>query len=584
MSIKLTATGEELRQRFLELRTFEDLAVLLDIPKNKLYYYAFVADLEDHYERFEIPKRSGGMRRIAAPASPLKIIQRKLNQVLQSVYSPKATVHGFIYGRNILTNARRHLETKTRKRYIFNIDIKNFFPSITYWRVMGLFVAQPYELPRPVAKAIANLSCYNHKLPQGAPTSPIISNMICGKMDTQLRRLAQSSKCIYTRYADDITFSSSLPTFPSSIAIVDEQTGQLRAGDELQAIIETNGFSINSKKVRLRTKFERQEITGLTVNQFPNVPRKYVRQIRAMLHAWEKYGLENAQNEFAENYIKNRYTKVPAFDQVVRGKIEYLRMVRGKDNLIYLRFRDKLQQLDPSYKPKDRTSSILSSVSIYIGTEGTSDWKHLKAALHRFQIMGEFTDLKIEFWEYEEDTQMNDSELLKRCQYQSEKRLDKMHIYIFDRDNPNMVRQVNEPDNDYKRWGANLFSFAIPVPSHRQDTPDICIELYYPDLDIKKLDPNGRRIFLSNEFDKESARHLTENLNCTALNKVKRQLTIIDDAVYNEHRKNIALPKNDFATNILKQVPNFDNLDISSFVLIFELIRKIIQENERIVS
>lgn len=581
MSLKLTEDGEELRQRFFELQTFEALAELLDVSEEQLYYYAFIvrANPQTHYKSFEIPKKSGGVREIVAPASPLKIIQRKLNQILQYVYTPKASVHGFIQGRSILTNAKRHLETRARKQYVFNVDIKDFFPSITYYRVVGLLTAKPYELPWKVANVIANLCCYKGKLPQGAPTSPIISNMICGKMDTQLLKLAKESKCIYTRYADDITFSSSLPSIPTSLAVTDERTGQLRAGDALQRIIEDNGFHINPDKVRLHTKFSRQEITGLTVNKFPNVPREYVRQIRAMLHAWEKYGLENAQKEFIERYARARYKEKPSFKQVVRGKIEYLRMVRGDNNLIYLRFRDKLRQLDPGYKPKDKRRFLASPISVYVGTEGRSDWKHLKAVLHRFQAAGDFTDLKIDFWEYEEDPPMNDSELLKRCQYQSEKRLDKTHIYIFDRDNPDIVKKVNESGKGYRKWGNSLFSFAIPVPLHRQDTPDVCIELYYLDTDIIRSDPSGRRLFLSSEFDKKSGRHIKENLNCTDLNKVKRQLTVVDNMVYNEQNKNIALPKDDFATYILKQMPGFDNLDISGFRLIFELIRKIIEDN-----
>jgi RNA-directed DNA polymerase len=454
--MELTASPEELRQRFFGLETFEDLAHLLEVKKSQLYYYAFIASPEKHYKVFEVPKKTGGTRTIAAPVSPLKIIQTKLNQILQQVYVPKASVHGFVFGRNILTNANRHLENGNRKRYIFNVDLQDFFPSITHFRIVGLLTSEPYELPERVANVIARLCCLGRRLPQGAPTSPVLSNMICAKMDTQLRRLAQVSKCVFTRYADDITFSTSLPTFPSSIATKEDKTGQLIVGEALESIITTNGFKINPRKVRLQTKFDRQEVTGLTVNRFPNVQRTYVRQIRAMLHAWEKYGLEKAQNEFAEKYCKKKGQPAPSFSQVVQGKIEFLRMIRGEDNLIYLQFRDKLSKLDPEFKPKDRGKAIAQTRSVYVATEGRTDWKHLKSALSRSQAAGEFTTLDIEFWEYEDDPPMNDAELLKRCQYRSGTRLDKTHIYVFDRDKPEIIKQIAVEGVGYKKWDTNL--------------------------------------------------------------------------------------------------------------------------------
>jgi RNA-directed DNA polymerase len=536
MSVELTGSPDELRQRFFELRTFDDLASLLEVQKSQLYYYAFIAPPEKHYKIFIVPKKNGGIRVIAAPASPLKIIQAKLNQVLQQVYLPKASVHGFVLGRSILTNANRHLEGGNRKRYIFNIDLENFFPSITYARILGLLCAKPYELPKPVAKVIAQLSCLGNSLPQGAPTSPVLANMICAKMDTQLKKLAQESKCIYTRYADDITFSTSLPKIPASIATTDDKTGQLIVGQMLDSIITANGFRVNSRKVRLQTKFDRQEVTGLTVNKFPNVRRTYIRQIRAMLHAWEKYGLDKAQKEFSEKYNSKRHRPAPSFKQVVRGKIEFLRMVRGEDSPIYLRFRDKLSKLDTEYKIKDQVKTFALTRRISIATEGRSDWKHLKAALKRFQAAGEFTALDIEFWEYEEDPPMNDSELLNRCRVLSKTRLNKTQICIFDRDKSDVVKQVAGDGADYRKWSIDLFSFPIPVPSTRLEAPDVCMELYYTDADIKRRDSNGRRLFLSTEFDKKSCRHMTENLNCTDPNKVKRSVTIIDNSIFDDQK------------------------------------------------
>lgn len=578
MSIELSLDKEELRTRFHNLHTFEDIATLLDVPKSKLYYYAFKADLGKHYKTFNIPKKSGGYRKICAPSSPLKIIQKKLNQVLQAVYVPKASVHGFIYGRSILSNAKRHLEGKGNKRYIFNLDLKNFFPTITKPRVEGLFSAIPYNLPPKLARVIALLCCYEFKLPQGAPTSPIISNMICAKMDTQLRRFAKDNKCVYTRYADDITFSTTIPSFPVAIAKYDEETNNIVVGKDLRAIIELNGFEINNKKVRLQSKNKRQEITGLTVNKFPNVRRKYVRQIRAMLHAWDKYGLEAAQKEFIEKYSNNR--KSVNFKKVLRGKIEFLRMIRGEENLIYFNLSNKLSQLDPDYKKPVENAVLRPSNPVLIVTEGRTDWKHLKAALNRFQLNGEFIGLDIEFFEYEEDPEMGYGELEKRVNSKMVMKSQKINIDIFDRDIAQINKKMNGPNGDYKKWDDRLFTFTIPVPSLRTENPDICLELYYKNQDIKHVDVSGRRLYISDEFDAKSCRHKIENLNCRDVNKVtKGPLKIIDNDVFNGEHVNVALPKNNFASYVLSNVEGFNDFDISEFRLIFNVIQKIIKEN-----
>jgi RNA-directed DNA polymerase len=240
VSLTLSASGDELVKQFFALRTRQDVAELLEIDDSRLVYHLYIVSYSEKYTTFDIPKKSGGVRRISAPATALKIIQRKLNQVLQHAYESKAPVHGFVYGKNIVTNAQMH----KGKRYVFNVDLKDFFPSINFGRVRGMFTAIPYNLNPDVATVLAQICCFDNQLPQGAPTSPIISNMICAKMDSQLRRLAQSHRCIYTRYADDITFSTSMRGFPDALASVNP-AGQMEVGSELRRIIEENGFEIN---------------------------------------------------------------------------------------------------------------------------------------------------------------------------------------------------------------------------------------------------------------------------------------------------------------------------------------------------
>jgi RNA-directed DNA polymerase len=237
MSLELNAGKDDLRAAFFAPNTRQDIASLLDIPDNRLVYYLFRLPDHESYAVFEIPKKSGGIREIAAPISSLKIIQQKLNQVLQSVYEPKPSVYGFRSQRSILSNARVH----AGRKFVFNLDLVDFFPSINFGRVRGMFMGFPYHRNAAVATVLAQICCFNNQLPQGAPTSPVVSNMICAKMDAQLQRLAKSYKCTYTRYADDLTFSTTRSYFPSAIAKANT-TGEVEVGVELAAVIETNGL------------------------------------------------------------------------------------------------------------------------------------------------------------------------------------------------------------------------------------------------------------------------------------------------------------------------------------------------------
>jgi RNA-directed DNA polymerase len=335
---------EELRKQFLDLKEPRDVARLLEVPYHRLMYHISVLPENKRYRDFSIPKKSGRYRTISAPCTSLKILQRKLSQVLYSVYEPKSSVHGFVPARSILTNARKH----SHKRFILNIDLKDFFHSIHFGRVQGIFMKPPYNLPKEVAVVLAKICCYSKRLPQGAPTSPIVSNMVCARMDSELRKLAKEFKCTYyTRYADDITFSTTLSQFPSELAYEDsESISKLFVGKKLTAIIEGNGFSINQDKVRLQHKSQHQEVTGLTVNQFPNVRRSFIREISAMLNAWDKFELESVEQRYREKCQKDfeisgytpKIKEIPSYKEVLRGKINFLGMVRGKDNATYLTY------------------------------------------------------------------------------------------------------------------------------------------------------------------------------------------------------------------------------------------------------
>ena len=345
MNYDLSGSPDELRDSFYLLTEPADVAEMLEVKYQDFNYWMYRTPELRRYRTFAIPKKGGGSRRIDAPRTNVKILQQKLNQILQVVYLPKPSVHGFTLDRSVKTNAETHLG----KRWVLNVDIEDFFPSINFGRVRGMFMGKPYYVPERAATVLAHLCCYQRRLPQGAPTSPVVSNMICAQLDSQLQELARVSRCTYTRYADDMTFSTTSRTFPSSLCSLN-RIGQLQLGDRLRDTIEQNGFKINSRKVWLYGQHQRQEVTGVTVNEFPNLPRRFTNQIRAMLYAWKKFGLPAAQERWEAKWdTKPRapWGKPPRFEKVLKGKIEYLGMIKGMESRAYLEFLDQLGELAP---------------------------------------------------------------------------------------------------------------------------------------------------------------------------------------------------------------------------------------------
>jgi RNA-directed DNA polymerase len=348
VSVTLSKSPTQLALEFAALNDFDDISVLLEVSARQLHYYTHDGA---QYKAIILKKKHGGVRLIQAPATPLKLIQKKLNQVLQAVYSPSSVAHGFVRDRDIVSNAGEH----SPSRYILNVDLENFFDSITFPRVRGMFMSKPYSRNATVATILTRLCCYHNVLPQGAPTSPVVSNMLLGRMDSQLKSFARAHKCVYTRYADDLTFSTFVKQFPRALAqfAEDEVGGGLTVGTPLSDLIKSNGFSLNAKKSRLQHSSGRQVVTGLTANRFPNVSQEFVRQIRAMLFAWKKFGAPAAADHFFKSYdYKERAPASPAelFVTIVKGKIDYLGMVRGPQSRAHLSLLEKYATLNPTYK------------------------------------------------------------------------------------------------------------------------------------------------------------------------------------------------------------------------------------------
>ena len=203
-------------------------------------------------------------RVIAEPEPVLKFVQRRiLRRVLEQVQVHDAA-HGFVRGRSVFTNAAPH----TGREVVVVMDLRDFFPSIVLRRVVGLFAALGFS--RENALKLAGLCCREGSLPQGAPTSPMISNLICWRLDSRLAGLVAKHGGSYTRYADDLTLSGDAALL-SVLPLV-------------RRIIKEEGFGLAPEKFRIQRRGSRQKVTGLVVNDVVSVPRRVRRYLRAMVH------------------------------------------------------------------------------------------------------------------------------------------------------------------------------------------------------------------------------------------------------------------------------------------------------------
>ena len=265
-----------------------DLALLLNCNPSSLAYLLYKTSPELKYKTFRLQKKTGGERVINAPSDKLKQIQRNLSDLLlncidniNSAGKKKSTLsHGFVRERSIITNAEMHKKTKN----VLNIDLEDFFGSFNFGRVRGFFIKNKnFLLSQDVATTIAQIACFNNELPQGSPCSPVITNLITHSLDIRLASLAKNYSCKYTRYADDITFSTRESIFPEKIM---KRDGDLfTPSPKLIYEISRSGFKINHKKTRIQFKDSRQDVTGLVVNKKVGVKKEYRQITKSMCNS-----------------------------------------------------------------------------------------------------------------------------------------------------------------------------------------------------------------------------------------------------------------------------------------------------------
>jgi retron-type reverse transcriptase len=282
------------------LQTAADIATAMGISIGQLRFLAFSRRIGtiSHYVHFQIAKKTGGMRSISAPLPRLKQAQHWILDNILAQIALHPTAHGFRRGRSIVTNAQPHVGAVV----VINLDLENFFPSISYRRVKGVFRSIGYS---EAVATILGLICTEpdvteieldgksyyiaqteRHLPQGAPTSPALTNLLCRRLDRRLAGMAVAKGFTYTRYADDLTFSTN-------------HRGQLHEiGNILQgskSIVTHEGLTVHPDKTRVLRASVQQEVTGIVVNHKLNVDRSTLKRFRATLHQIEKDGLAGKQ-------------------------------------------------------------------------------------------------------------------------------------------------------------------------------------------------------------------------------------------------------------------------------------------------
>ncbi len=309
------------------LSTPAEVAQAMGITIPKLRWLAFHAQSTrtSNYINFQIPKKSGGMRTISAPKKNLAQCQQWIFANIFNKTNTHPAAHGFVPGRSTVSNAANHSQSKI----LINCDLKDFFPGITFPRIRGLFQKMGYS---PAVATILALICtepprrkvdYAGKsffvasgpraLPQGSCCSPAISNLIAHRLDLRLAAMAEKLGWRYSRYADDISFSTDRDDQNTMV-------GYILA--RIRHIVQDENFSINKDKTRILRPSAAQLVTGIVVNERPGVPRKQVRRIRAILHRARHEGL-TAQNKH----------NIPNFEAWLGGMIAYITMVNPDQGL-----------------------------------------------------------------------------------------------------------------------------------------------------------------------------------------------------------------------------------------------------------
>lgn len=383
-------------------KTRRGFAKVLNIPEKELTFALYSKEAKPLYKNFCISKKSGGTRLISAPNAKLKFIQRRLLSILQEcdsqIRSKNHRSSNYLFGfrkeTGIWHNAKRHC----KKRFVLNIDIKDYFDQINFGRVRGFFInSKDFSLHEDVATVLAQIVCHENKLPQGAPTSPLVAGLVTEFFDVRLSRFLRDRDCSYSRYCDDITISTSMKAFPLEVAVQDDSwLGGWKLSEELEGEFERAGLPINYDKVRMSEGSSQKMVTGLVVNRYPNVPARYYNDTRVWLDHYARTGIFSYK-EFCNSFGSNcaaedddldeteEDTLTPEMNVVDRlgGRLAHIVQMRSQRTEV-----PYPSQLDPENPQFWSLLQKFVFVRNFVAndyataiTEGPSDIIHIKAAI-----------------------------------------------------------------------------------------------------------------------------------------------------------------------------------------------------------
>lgn len=457
------------------------------------------------------------------------LLQKCLAEIEKNSQVKNTASQAFQPKKSIITNASFH----RRKKLLFNIDIENYFGSINFGRVRGFFIKNKnFELDQRVATIIAQIACHNNELPQGSPASPIISNLISHILDIRLIELAAENKCFYTRYADDITFSTNLTEFPQKIAYESEDKIWSPSKKLIQLILK-NGFKINYKKVRMQLSFSRQEVTGLTTNKIINTPVEYRKTARAMVRSLIMRGSFHMPHEEKEASLEQLHG--------ILSFIDHVRLITKHGHTKDLHSQPETKEEEKSSFERD-FSDFLFYKYCYAPTkpliicEGKTDNIYIRCAIKSMSskypkliYQNNEKNLKIDFFKYSRN-QGGDSQKgrllelrggegnLKNFISNYDKRCKKIRapgklhpvIILIDNDKGGQkvlalvksLKKISKKlvgDEDYYFINNNLYVIAIPDIVGNQNT--IIEDFFYKKTLNKKL--NGKTFNRENDYSKK---------------------------------------------------------------------------------
>ena len=290
----------------------------LNLPEDKQLslLYGLANHTEEHYQKVQIPKRNGAWRTLYVPDSLLKYVQKQILSKVLMQLSVSPCASAYKKGCSLRENAAPHMG----KPVVLKLDIRDFFGNITFISVYQH--AFPKELFSPsVRTLLTHLCCYKDFLPQGAPTSPYISNLVLAPFDEYMENWCQNREITYTRYCDDLTFSSSFS--PKEVI------------RKVSSFLLRLGFETHPEKMKICRRGQQQIVTGITVNEKTQVPKAYRQNLRQEIYYIEKFGFSEHLAHIHSDLTPERYL------ERLKGRIRYVLQINPLDT----EFREALERL-----------------------------------------------------------------------------------------------------------------------------------------------------------------------------------------------------------------------------------------------